>query len=96
MKLKKTKLSLLVACASLMLPAVVSAATTAEPTSSPVKVISPSQLIFNITQTKVNGILVPGNYVTNKDARVAYIPGGVGLVVVDKATALPSGAKYVD
>lgn len=93
MKTLKTKIAVLAMCSALALPAAASAATATDsnpPAAAPVVVVS------SIAQTNVNGVLVPGIYVINNDSRVAYIPGGVGLVVVNKNTALPIGAYYVN
>jgi Cu/Zn superoxide dismutase len=96
MKLK-TKLSVLVTCSALMLPTVVGAEAAVDPTNPSSAITTPpSSTALSIGQTNVNGVYITGNYVTNMDSRVAYIPGGVGLVVVDKGTALPSGSYYLD
>jgi hypothetical protein len=58
----------------------VGAETAAAPANPPITKMAPSQSSFSVAQTNVNGI---------------YVPGGVGLVVVNKATALPKGAYYV-
>ncbi|WP_028552750.1 hypothetical protein [Paenibacillus sp. UNC451MF] len=95
MKLLKTRLSVLVVGTSLMLPAVVGAAPVEDAANS--SSTAPETMIISSTvQTNVNGTYVPGIYVTTNDSMVAFIPGGVGLVVVNKGTALPNGAYYVD
>jgi hypothetical protein len=71
---------------SILLPTVVGAAATTSPASLPGAAIP---------ETKVNGVSVPGNYVVNADSRVAFIPGGVGLIVINKDVPLPKGAYYV-
>ncbi|WP_079909482.1 hypothetical protein [Paenibacillus sp. 32352] len=95
MKKLKTKLSIITIGASLMLPAAVGAAAPTD-TQKPSTTDPGTIVISQTVQTKVNGTYVPGIYVTNKDSLVAFIPGGVGLVVVDKGTALPKGAYYVN
>ncbi|NOU94294.1 hypothetical protein GC093_13850 [Paenibacillus sp. LMG 31456] len=81
-----------------MLTSVAGVAAAADPAtpSTPTSTVKTPPLIFwSIAQTMVNGTYVPGNYVVNKDSKVAFIPGGVGLVVVDKSVALPVGSYYV-
>ncbi|WP_282942228.1 hypothetical protein [Paenibacillus sp. RC67] len=94
MKMVKTKLSMVVLGATLMLPAAVGAAA-AEDTSKSSTAEPTTITVSSTVQTNVNGTYVPGIYVTNQDSLVAFIPGGVGLVVVNKTTALPTGAYYV-
>jgi len=89
MRFLKSKLSVLAVCSAFTLPGAAYAA------ESPPAVPPAPLSMISIVKTAVNGILVPGNYAVNKDSRVAYIPGGVGLVVVDKSTALPPGAYYL-
>ncbi|MFE5317951.1 hypothetical protein ACFQ88_04475 [Paenibacillus sp. NPDC056579] len=92
------QLGIMAMCAVFMLPAAAGAAAAtdsgAKATSEPSKT-TPAVISGSVGQTNVNGVVVPGYYVTNPDSRVAYIPGGVGLVVVNKGTALPPGAYYV-
>lgn len=95
MKMLKTKLSLIVIGATLMLPAAAGAAA-AEDTSKSSPTAPATITVSSTVQTNVNGTYVPGIFVTNQDSLVAFIPGGVGLVVVNKATALPAGAYYVN
>lgn len=100
MNLFKTKLCTLTLLSAFLLPAAASAAastdsTTSTTTTSTSTVAAP-QAASPIVQTDVNGVLVPGLYLINSDSRVAFIPGGVGLVVVNKGTALPLGAYYVN
>jgi hypothetical protein len=96
MRLIKTKLSVLVVCTAFMLPNVVGAATATDLTNTPNVSTAPSKVIPLTGETNVNGFYVPGIYVTNKDSRIAYIPGSVGLVVVNKGTALPKGSFYIN
>jgi hypothetical protein len=95
MKLLKTKLSLLLVCAGLMIPTVVSAATEGDKQSASTTIKSLTWFGKSISQTNVNGIYVPGIYVFTKDSRVARIPV-VGLVVVDKSIPLPDGSYYLN
>jgi hypothetical protein len=95
MKLLRTKLFALTVCSALMLPTVTGAATAVEPAKPSAVIAYPSFQFQSIAQSIINGITVPGIYVTNEDSRVAYIPGSVGLVVVDIGTALPPGSYYV-
>lgn len=96
MKLLKTKLSLLLVCSSLMLPAAVSAATGGDAKDTATPAPSLTWFGFSIPQTNVNGVYVPGLYLFTKDSRVAHIPDGVGLVVIDKSTPLPKGSYYLN
>ncbi|MCR8630482.1 hypothetical protein [Paenibacillus radicis (ex Xue et al. 2023)] len=98
MNLLKTKFSALVVCSALMLTSAAGVAAAADSTTqTPTTIhVTPPPLIFwSVGQTMVNGTYVPGNYLIGKDSKVAFIPGGVGLVVVDKSIALPVGAYYV-
>jgi hypothetical protein len=97
MKHLKTKLSVLVVAAALMVPSVVGAATPTDPMNTPNVSTSPSPTVAStIGETNIRGIYVPGNFVFNLDTRIAYILGGVGLVVVDKSTALPTDSYYIN
>lgn len=99
MKSLKTKLSMLVVAAALMLPTVVGAAeATTDPllntpnvSNTPTAATSQS-----IGETNIRGIYVPGIFIFNADTRIAYVLNGVGLVVVDKSTALPTGSYYIN
>lgn len=95
MNMMKTKLGILAMCSAFMLPSVAGAATTTDSTKTTDSKATPTVKAVTTGQTNVNGVFVPGYYTVNPDSRVAYIPGGVGLVVVDKSTALPPGAYYV-
>ncbi|TBL71232.1 polymorphic toxin type 30 domain-containing protein [Paenibacillus thalictri] len=46
--------------------------------------------------TDVRGHTVTGNYEFDNDSRVAWIPNGVGEVVVNNNTVLPEGAYYIN
>jgi hypothetical protein len=97
MNLFKTKLSVLVVAAALMLPSVVGAATATDPMNTPNVNTTPTPATAQITgETNIRGIYVPGNFVINLDTRIAYILNGVGLVVVDKSTALPASSYYIN
>ncbi|KIL40874.1 hypothetical protein SD70_10600 [Gordoniibacillus kamchatkensis] len=93
MKMLKTKLSVLAMCSAFMLPTAVSAATADDST----KAAAPLTFFGSaITQTNVHGVLVPGIYINFENCRVAFVPDGVGIVVVDKNLVLPQGSKYLD
>lgn len=94
MSKSKLALGVLALSAAIMVPAVVGAATTDNTTTKTTTL--GSTVTISTYQTNVNGVLVPGYYVFNADSRVAYIPGGVGLVVVDKSARLPVGAYFVN
>ncbi|UQZ80964.1 hypothetical protein SK3146_00120 [Paenibacillus konkukensis] len=96
MNMFKTKVSVLAMAAALMVPAAAGAAPASASTTSGAAPDKPD-IIFvgSVPQTNVNGIYVPGYYLVTKDSKAAFIPGGVGLVVVNSATALPIGAYYV-
>lgn len=79
-----------------MLPTVVSAATEVDTKDASTPINSLTWFGSSIPQTNVNGIYVPGIYVFTKDSRVAHIPGGVGLVVVNKEIPLPEGSYYLN
>jgi hypothetical protein len=97
MNLFKTKLSVLVVAAALMLPTVVGAATPAELLNTPNVGTTPTATTAQTTgETNIRGIYVPGNFIFNIDTRIAYVLNGVGLVVVDKSTALPIGSYYIN
>ncbi|MDU0201035.1 MULTISPECIES: hypothetical protein [Paenibacillus] len=86
----KTKLILLLASSSLMVPSVISAAT--ETADTP-----PYTYSNGFIQTYVHGTYVPGYYLNVDDNTVAaYIPGGVGLVAVDKDAVLPEGSRFLE
>lgn len=87
MRWVKGTLSALIVGSALLIPSIASASPAA-PASSIAKIS------WSITHTNVDGILVPGIYVNTKDAKVAWIPD-VGIVVVDKDTALPKGSSYL-
>ncbi|UJF34415.1 hypothetical protein [Paenibacillus hexagrammi] len=91
MKALKTKLALLLTCSSLLVPSVVSAATT-DDTEAPMYIYKEGFI-----QTNVHGIYVPGHYINiDDDTRVAFLPGGIGIIAVDKDTVLPEGSKYLN
>ncbi|OXM84492.1 hypothetical protein [Paenibacillus rigui] len=102
MNLFKTRLCTLTLLSAFLLPAAASAAASTDSTTSTTttttstSTVAAPQAASPIVQTDVNGVLVPGLYLINSDSRVAFIPGGVGLVVVNKGTALPLGAYYVN
>jgi hypothetical protein len=97
MKQFKTKLSVLVVAAALMVPSVVGAATATDPLNTPnVSTTTTPATAQSIGETNIRGIFVPGHFVINADTRIAYILGGIGLVVVDKTTALPSTSYYIN
>lgn len=85
----KTKLALALVCSSLMVPSVINAATeTVDP---------PAYTYINSSiYTFVNGVYVPGRYLVDEDTVAVYIPGGVGIIAVDKDTVLPLGSKYLN
>ncbi|NHN30501.1 hypothetical protein [Paenibacillus agricola] len=101
MKNFKMKLSVLVVAAAIMVPSVVGAATE---TATPANLLNTPNVSTSATpttaqsigETNIRGIFVPGNFVINADTRIAYILGGVGLVVVDKSTALPTTSYYIN
>ncbi|MCY9659323.1 hypothetical protein P5G65_20760 [Paenibacillus chondroitinus] len=86
----KTKLILLVASSSLMLPSAISAATETEN--------MPAYIYNNgFIQTNVHGTYVPGYYLNvDENTVAAFIPGGVGLVAVDKDAVLPEGSRFIE
>lgn len=89
MNFLKTKLSLALVCASLMVPSVISAATE--------DVDPPAYTYINSSiHTFVNGVYVPGRYLVDEDTVAVYIPGGVGIIAVDKDTVLPFGSIYLN
>lgn len=96
MKLLKTKVAVLAICTAVMLPNVVGAATVADPLNTPNVSTTPSKIPPITGETNVNGVYVPGYYAINKDSRVAFIYGGIGVVVVNKGTALPKGSYYIN
>lgn len=86
----KTKLILLLAGSSLMLPSAISAAT--ETVDTPTYTYQDG-----FVQTLVNGTYVPGYYVNvSEDTVAVYIPGGVGLIAVNKDAVLPEGSIIID
>jgi hypothetical protein len=89
MRSLKTKVFLLLASSSLMIPSVINAATET--------VATPAHTYKNgIIHTFVHGIYVPGNYINvDENTVAAYIPGGVGVIVVDKDAVLPEGSKIL-
>jgi hypothetical protein len=95
MKLK-TKIIALAVCSALMLPTAAAAATADDTKNTPALSADLAKLLSSVSQTNVNGILVPGIYITDKDSRVAFILAGVGLVVVNKAVPLPAGSYYLN
>ncbi|KRE82468.1 hypothetical protein ASG89_14520 [Paenibacillus sp. Soil766] len=89
MKLLKTKMALLLATSCLMVPSVMSAATET--------VDAPTYTYMNGSiYTLVQDTYVPGRYLINEDTVAVYIPGGIGIIAVDKDTVLPWGSKYLD
>ncbi|KZE75838.1 hypothetical protein AV654_25560 [Paenibacillus elgii] len=95
----KTKVAVLALCSAFLLPVAAFAQTPDEPAATPptTTITFPNlNLTTTVKITNVNGVLVPGDYVITGDSRVAYIPEGVGLVVVHKETALPNGAFYLN
>lgn len=89
MKFLKTKLALLLATSCLMVPSVISAATET--------VDAPTYTYMNgYIYTLVHNTYVPGRYLIDEDTVAAYIPGGVGIIAVDKDTILPWGSKYLE
>jgi len=96
MKMVKAKIGVLALCSALMLPAAASAASTDSTTTTTTSTTDGPVVVSSIIQTNVNGVMVPGIYVVNSESRVAFIPGGVGLVVVNNGIALPIGAYYVN
>ncbi|PZE21510.1 hypothetical protein [Paenibacillus xerothermodurans] len=96
MDLKK-KVSVLALGAALMLPSVVGAAPATDPMNTPNVETAPNPATAQMTgETNIRGIYVPGNFIVNEDTRIAYILGGIGLVVVDKSTALPANSYYIN
>jgi hypothetical protein len=90
MKFLKTKLALLLATSCLMVPSVISAATETA-------VDAPSYTYMNgYVYTLVQDIYVPGRYLVDEDTVAVYIPGGVGIIAVDKDTVLPEGSVYLN
>lgn len=89
MKSLKGKLILLLACSSLMAPSAISAATETENT--------PAYMYKNgFIHTFVHGIYVPGHYINiDENTRAVFIPGGVGVIAVDKDAVLPEGSKFL-
>lgn len=86
----KTKLLLLLVSSSLMVPSAISAATET--------VETPTYTYMNgFIHTFVHGIYVPGRYSNvNEDTVAVYIPGGVGVIAVDKDAVLPYGSKILE
>lgn len=85
----KTKLILLLACSSIMVPSVISAAETSD---MPIHTYKDG-----FVQTLVNGTYVPGNYVNvNEETVAVYVPGGVGLIAVDTDAVLPEGSIVLE
>jgi archaellum component FlaG (FlaF/FlaG flagellin family) len=85
----KTKLVLLLAISSLMVPSVISAAETED---MPIHTYKDG-----FVQTLVNGTYVPGNYVNvSEDTVAVYVPGGVGLIAVDTDAVLPEGSIVLE
>jgi hypothetical protein len=83
--------------AALMLPSVAGAATPTDPMDTPNVSTTPTpETAQYVGETNIRGIYVPGNYVVTLDTRIAYILGGIGLVVVDKSTALPTNSYYIN
>ncbi|UUZ82443.1 hypothetical protein LJK88_50175 [Paenibacillus sp. P26] len=78
MKSSKKKLASFVLSSALMLTAVAGTAL-ADPADGSTTVSDTSTV-----QTYVGGVWVPGSYQVTGDSRAAFIPGGVGLVVIDK------------
>jgi hypothetical protein len=94
MKSLKRKVSALLVCSALLLPSVVSAATTADPKATSTAPTKPAVKI-SVIETEVNGVKVPGKYISFKDCKVVWIPGGVGLVLVAKDVPLPGGTVLI-
>ncbi|CAG7638563.1 hypothetical protein PAESOLCIP111_03954 [Paenibacillus solanacearum] len=93
MKTAKTKWIALLMGLSLMVPTAAGAA----PESSTTNVIDESPWAsLAVGQTNVDGVTVPGVYLVTSESKVAFIPNGVGLVVINKEIALPFGAYYVN
>lgn len=95
----KTKIAVLAMCSAFLLPSAAFAQTPDEPAANPptTTITFPNlNLTTTVRVTNVDGVLVPGDYVITSDSRVAYIPEGVGLVVVNKETVLPNGAFYLN
>ncbi|OCT13563.1 hypothetical protein A8709_18390 [Paenibacillus pectinilyticus] len=89
MSFLKTKLILILACSSLMVPSVISAATETPAT--------PSYMYLNGSiHTNVHGIYIPGRYLVDEDTVAVYIPGGIGILAVDKHTVLPEGTIFLN
>lgn len=93
MKRFKTTISALVLGSALLLPTVVGAAPEDDVAT---EIVEAQNVASSIPQTIINGIEVAGDYIVHLTARVAYIPDGVGMVVVDQSIPLPFGAYYVD
>ncbi|OAS19323.1 hypothetical protein [Paenibacillus oryzisoli] len=90
MKLLKTKLAVLLAASCLMVPSVINAATDTEEASY-------YTYENGVVHTLVNGFLVPGRYLNvDEDTVAVYIPGGVGIIAVDKDTVLPWGSVVLE
>ncbi|KRE68911.1 hypothetical protein [Paenibacillus sp. Soil750] len=89
MKFLKTKLAVLLATSCLMVPSVISAATETD---------APYYTYQNgVVHTLVHGVLVPGRYTNvDEDTVAVYIPGGVGIIAVDKDAVLPWGSKVLE
>ncbi|CAN7639628.1 hypothetical protein [Paenibacillus sp. LjRoot56] len=88
MKFLKTKLAVLLATSCLMVPSVISAATETD---------APTYTYQNgYIYTLVHDIYVPGRYLIDEDTIAVYIPGGVGIIAVDKDTVLPEGSVYLN
>jgi hypothetical protein len=106
MKMLRAKVLLPAVCTSLLflLPTAVSAAestatTTAAATTAPASTAAttpPSLQPMLLYQTNVGGLLVWGRYSNLLDARVAQLPGSIGITVVNKDIKLPEGSVYLN
>ncbi|MDR6878804.1 hypothetical protein J2X61_000549 [Bacillus sp. 3255] len=87
----KTKLIVLLASSSLMIPSAISAA--AETTAD----TPPTYTYKNgFIHTFVDGMYIPGCYLNvDENTVAAFIPGGVGVIAVDKDAVLPEGSKFL-
>jgi hypothetical protein len=98
MKLLRAKVLLPAVCSSLLflLPTVVSAAETTATTATATGATTPSLAPMLLYQTNVKGLLVWGRYSNVQDARVARLPGTIGITVVNKDIRLPEGSVYLN
>ncbi|MNR13313.1 hypothetical protein D3C85_1297100 [compost metagenome] len=90
MKFFKTKMMLLAVCSSLMVPSAISAATEDV-------VDAPTYLYLNGSiHTLIHNLYIQGRYVVDEDTVAVYIPGGIGIIAVDKDTVLPEGSVLLN